>query len=224
MQTTQMIKVLLADDHVIVREGTRELIQRESGMMVVGEASDGVEAVEMSMKVHPDVVVMDIAMPRLNGIEATKQIKQLLPTTAILILTAYESEQYILAILEAGAAGFLLKNVKGTQLLEAIRSVYAGESVLQPSTTRRVIDQLINKAAKTEELSAVNPLTEREIEVLKMAARGVSNKDIADHLYLSNRTIQTHLSNIFKKLSVGSRTEAILYGLKRGWFIMEDLP
>ncbi|AQY73045.1 DNA-binding response regulator [Dehalococcoides mccartyi] len=224
MQTTQMIKVLLADDHVIVRESTRELIQRESGMMVVGEASDGVEAVEMSMKVHPDVVVMDIAMPRLNGIEATKQIKQLLPTTAILILTAYESEQYILAILEAGAAGFLLKNVKGTQLLEAIRSVYAGESVLQPSTTRRVIDQLINKAAKTEELSAVNPLTEREIEVLKMAARGVSNKDIADQLYLSNRTIQTHLSNIFKKLSVGSRTEAILYGLKRGWFIMEDLP
>ncbi|AQX73090.1 response regulator transcription factor [Dehalococcoides mccartyi] len=224
MQTTQMIKVLLADDHVIVREGTRELIQRESGMMVVGEASDGVEAVEMSMKVHPDVVVMDIAMPRLNGIEATKQIKQLLPTTAILILTAYESEQYILAILEAGAAGFLLKNVKGTQLLEAIRSVYAGESVLQPSTTRRVIDQLINKAAKTEELSAVNPLTERKIEVLKMAARGVSNKDIADQLYLSNRTIQTHLSNIFKKLSVGSRTEAILYGLKRGWFIMEDLP
>jgi DNA-binding NarL/FixJ family response regulator len=176
------------------------------------------------MKVHPDVVVMDIAMPRLNGIEATKQIKQLLPTTAILILTAYESEQYILAILEAGAAGFLLKNVKGTQLLEAIRSVYAGESVLQPSTTRRVIDQLINKAAKTEELSAVNPLTEREIEVLKMAARGVSNKDIADQLYLSNRTIQTHLSNISKKLSVGSRTEAILYGLKRGWFIMEDLP
>ncbi|WP_411814546.1 response regulator transcription factor [Dehalococcoides mccartyi] len=224
MQTTQMIKVLLADDHVIVREGTRELIQRESGMMVVGEASDGVEAVEMSMKVHPDVVVMDIAMPRLNGIEATKQIKQLLPTTAILILTAYESEQYILAILEAGAAGFLLKNVKGTQLLEVIRSVYAGESVLQPSTTRRVIDQLINKAAKTEEVSAVNPLTEREIEVLKMAARGVSNKDIADQLYLSNRTIQTHLSNIFKKLSVGSRTEAILYGLKRGWFIMEDLP
>ncbi|BAS31702.1 response regulator transcription factor [Dehalococcoides mccartyi] len=224
MQTTQMIKVLLADDHVIVRESTRELIQRESGMMVVGEASDGVEAVEMSMKVHPDVVVMDIAMPRLNGIEATKQIKQLLPTTAILILTAYESEQYILAILEAGAAGFLLKNVKGTQLLEAIRSVYAGESVLQPSTTRRVIDQLINKAAKTEELSAVNPLTEREIEVLKMAARGVSNKDIADQLYLSNRTIQTHLSNISKKLSVGSRTEAILYGLKRGWFIMEDLP
>ncbi|AQU03042.1 MAG: response regulator transcription factor [Dehalococcoides mccartyi] len=224
MQTTQMIKVLLADDHVIVREGTRELIQRESGMMVVGEASDGVEAVEMSMKVHPDVVVMDIAMPRLNGIEATKQIKQLLPTTAILILTAYESEQYILAILEAGAAGFLLKNVKGTQLLEAIRAVYAGESVLQPSTTRRVIDQLINKATKTEEVSAVNPLTDREIEVLKMAARGVSNKDIADQLYLSNRTIQTHLSNIFKKLSVGSRTEAILYGLKRGWFIMEDLP
>jgi len=224
MQTTQMIKVLLADDHVIVRESTRELIQRESGMMVVGEASDGVEAVEMSMKVHPDVVVMDIAMPRLNGIEATKQIKQLLPTTAILILTAYESEQYILAILEAGAAGFLLKNVKGTQLLEAIRAVYAGESVLQPSTTRRVIDQLINKATKTEEVSAVNPLTEREIEVLKMAARGVSNKDIADQLYLSNRTIQTHLSNIFKKLSVGSRTEAILYGLKRGWFIMEDLP
>jgi DNA-binding NarL/FixJ family response regulator len=167
---------------------------------------------------------MDIAMPNMNGIEATKQIKKILPSTAVLILTAYDSDQYIMALLEAGAAGYLLKNVRGNQLIEAIRAVFSGESILQPSTTRRVIDHLKVKATKTEEESAAETLTEREMEVLKLAAKGVSNRDIAEQLFVSTRTVQTHLSNIFKKLAVASRTEAILYGLKRGWFYMEELP
>jgi DNA-binding NarL/FixJ family response regulator len=218
------ITILLAEDHIIVREGTRELLQHQSDMEVVGEASDGEEAVILAKQLKPDVIVMDIAMPKLNGIEATKQIKKFRPATAVLILTAYDTDQYIMALLEAGAAGYLLKSVRGNQLIDAIRAVYAGESVLQPSTTRRVIEQLKAKASAEEEIPSFLPLSDREMEVLRLSAKGVSNKDIAETLFLSNRTVQSHLSNIFKKLAVASRTEAVLFGLKRGWFSMEDLP
>lgn len=227
MESTDRIKVLLADDHVIVREGTREMLERQTDMHVVAEANDGLDAIELARIYRPDVIVMDIAMPNMNGIEATREIKKLLPTTAILILTAYDSDQYVMALIEAGAAGYMLKNVRGNQLIDAIRAVHSGENILQPSTTRRVIDQLSkNNPAKHEEEadSLSHALTEREMEVLKLAAKGVSNRDIADQLFLSSRTVQTHLSNIFKKLNVASRTEAILYGLKRGWFYMEELP
>ena len=226
MESTDIIKILLADDHVIVREGTREMLERLPDMQVLAEASDGIESIELSRIYRPDVIVMDIAMPRMNGIEATKEIKKILPTTAVLILTAYDSDQYVMALIEAGAAGYMLKNVRGNQLIDAIRAVHSGESILQPSTTRRVIDQLnkTNAIISEEELSLSHSLTEREMKVLKLAAKGVSNKDIADKLYLSSRTVQTHLSNIFKKLNVASRTEAILFGLKRGWFYMEELP
>ncbi|MES0328853.1 MAG: response regulator transcription factor [Dehalococcoidales bacterium] len=218
------ISILLAEDHVIVREGTRELLQHQPDMEVVGEASDGEEAVTLAKQLKPDVIVMDIAMPKLNGIEATKQIKKFRPATAVLILTAYDTDQYIMALLEAGAAGYLLKSVRGNQLIDAIRAVYAGESVLQPSTTRRVIEQLKAKASGEEEIPSFLPLSDREMEVLRLSAKGVSNKDIAETLFLSNRTVQSHLSNIFKKLAVASRTEAVLFGLKRGWFSIEDLP
>lgn len=218
------ITILLAEDHIIVREGTRELLQHQPDMEVVGEASDGEEAVILAKQLKPDVIVMDIAMPRLNGIEATKQIKKFRPATAVLILTAYDTDQYIMALLEAGAAGYLLKSVRGNQLIDAIRAVYAGESVLQPSTTRRVIEQLKARASAEDEIPSFLPLSDREMEVLRLSAKGVSNKDIAETLFLSNRTVQSHLSNIFKKLAVASRTEAVLFGLKRGWFSMEDLP
>jgi NarL family two-component system response regulator LiaR len=218
------IKVLLAEDHVIVREGTGKLVWDEPDMEVVGEANDGEEAVELTTKLNPDVVVMDIAMPKLNGIEATKRIKDLNPATAVLILTAYDNDQYIFALLEAGAAGYLLKNVKGSELIEAIRAVHAGESVLHPAVTRRVIERLTTPAAGSTEAKTVEPLSEREMEVLKLAAKGISNKDIAGQLFLSPRTVQAHLANVFNKLGVGSRTEAVLYGLRRGWFTLEDLP
>lgn len=217
------IRILLAEDHVVVREGTRELVQREQDMEVIGEASDGEEAVQLTTRLQPDIVLMDIAMPRLNGIEATKQIKAIRPTTTVLILTAYDDDQYIFALLEAGAAGYLLKNMRGRELIDAIRAVYAGESVLHPRIARRVLNRFVPSATKPSEERTKDLVTERELEVLALAAKGMNNKDIAEHLFLSTRTIQAHLSHIFTKLDVGSRTEAILYGLRKGWFTLEDL-
>ncbi len=216
------IRVLLAEDHVMVREGTREFVQREPDMEVIGEAGDGEEAVRLAGKLKPDVVVMDIAMPKMNGIEATKQIKAHDPSIAVLVLTAYDNDQYIFALLEAGAAGYLLKGVRVNELIDAIRAVYAGESVLHPVVARRVVNRLVSPGGKETRPSEL--LSEREMEVLKLAATGVSNKDIAQQLFLSPRTVQVHLGNIFTKLGVASRTEAVLYALKRGWLTLEDLP
>ncbi len=217
------IKILLAEDHVVVREGTRELIQHEDDMEVVGEAGDGEEAVTLASRTQPDVIIMDVNMPRLNGIEATKKIKAMMPQTAILILTAYDNDQYVSALLEAGAAGYLLKNIKGRELIDAVRAVHAGESVLHPKIARKVLNRFATNSPRPEGEPTVELLSERELEVLKLAAKGLSNRDIAEQLFLSIRTVQAHLGNIFNKLDVGSRTEAILYGLKKGWFSVEDL-
>jgi NarL family two-component system response regulator LiaR len=217
------IKILLAEDHVVVREGTRELIQHEDDMEVVGEAGDGQEAVDISLRTKPDVIIMDITMPAMNGIEATKLIKVKQPTIAILILTAYDNDQYVSALLEAGAAGYLLKNIKGRELIDAIRAVHAGESVLHPKIARKVLNRFAIAGNKPEGDFVTDLLSEREMEVLKYAAKGLSNRDIAEQLFLSIRTVQAHLGNIFNKLDVGSRTEAILYGLKKGWFTIDDL-
>ncbi len=215
------IRVLLAEDHAIMREGTREFVQREPDMEVVGEAGDGEEAVKLAAQLKPDVIVMDIRMPKINGIEATKQIKLQFPSIAILILTAFDTDQYIFALLEAGAAGYLLKGVRAHELIDAIRAVYAGESVLHPVVASRVIRRVVTPIPETK---SVEPLSEREMEILKLAAKGISNKDIAEKVFLSPRTVQVHLGNIFNKLGVASRTEAVLFGLKRGWLSLEDLP
>jgi NarL family two-component system response regulator LiaR len=216
------IRVLLADDHVLVREGTRQLLEHETDFVVVAEANDGEEAVRLTAEASPDVVLMDIAMPKLNGIEATKQIKTLAPATAVLILTAYDDDQYVFALLEAGAAGYLLKNVRGRDLVEAVRAVHAGESVLHPVIARKVINRFSSPAAQAPEQEDPELLTERELEVLKLAARGMSNRDIANHLYLSVRTVQAHLSTIFAKMEVGSRTEAVVLALRKGWLTLDD--
>jgi NarL family two-component system response regulator LiaR len=219
----EKIRVLLAEDHVVVREGTRELIQREEDMEVVGEAGDGEEAIELAAELRPDVVIMDIAMPKVNGIEATKRIKELYPATAVLILTAYDNEQYIFALLEAGAAGYLLKNVRRSELIDAVRAVRAGESVLHPVVTHKVLERLRSGEGRPGEKGGSGDiLSEREMEVLRLASKGISNKDIARELVVSVRTVQAHLGNIFNKLGVGSRTEAVLYALRRGWFSLED--
>lgn len=216
------IKVVIADDHVVVREGTRELLEREDDLTVVGEAGDGEEAVRQVTKLKPDVAIIDIAMPKLNGIEATKQIKALYPATAVLILTAYDNDQYIFALLEAGAAGYLLKNVRGQEVVEAVRAVHAGESVLHPVVARKVLNRFVPSSREARDRE-VAELTDRELEVLKRAAKGLSNKDIAEELCLSVRTVQAHLGNIFSKLMVGSRTEAVVHGLRKGLLSLEDL-
>ncbi|MFA4835746.1 MAG: response regulator transcription factor [Dehalococcoidia bacterium] len=220
--SAERIRIIIADDHKVVREGTRELLQKEPDLEVVGEAGDGEEAVMLAKELKPDVAIMDIAMPRLNGIEATKQIKAISPSTAVLILTAYDYDQYVFALLEAGAAGYLLKDIRGQELIEAIRAVRAGESVLHPVIARKALDHFV-RAEDKDKTPRLQVLTDRETEVLRLAARGHGNKEIARDLGLSVRTVQAHLGNIFNKLKVGSRTEAVISGLRNGLLTLEDI-
>lgn len=219
----EKIKVFLAEDHVLMREGTREFLEREEDIEVVGEAGDGEETVRLATQLRPDVAIIDIAMPKLNGIEATKRIKAQNPSTAILILTAYDNDQYIFAVLDAGAAGYLLKSVDSQELVEAVRAVHAGESVLYPTVARKVLDRLAARRPKPVDEEGVERLTKREMDVLKLAAKGLRNKEIAEELVLSVRTVQGHLSNIFGKMQVGSRTEAVIKALRKGWLGLEDI-
>jgi DNA-binding NarL/FixJ family response regulator len=206
----------------VVREGTKELLEREKDLEVVAEASDGRSAVQMAIRQRPDVVVMDFAMPELNGIEATRQIKAIAPGIAVLVLTAYDSDQYIFGFLEAGAAGYLLKDVHIDEVIKAIRAVHAGESVLHPAIARRVIDRFVLPGERRAEPDALDDLTQREMDVLKLAAKGMSNREIAKELVISVRTVQTHLNNVFNKVGVGSRTEAVIHALRKGWITLED--
>jgi NarL family two-component system response regulator LiaR len=192
-------------------------------MSVVGEAGDGNEAVQLTADLHPDVIIMDIAMPKLNGIDATRRIKEIYPDSAILILSAYDDDQYVFALLEAGAAGYLLKDVPSDELVEAVRAVHAGESVLHPAIARKVINRFASPRGQGAVGSEPDQLSEREMEVLKLAAKGMTNLEIANDIALSVRTIQGHLSNIFSKMHVGSRTEAVIQALQRGWFTLDDI-
>ena len=218
------IRILLAEDHKVVREGTRRLLEPQNDFEIVGEASDGIEAVELAQKYKPDIVIMDVSMPRLNGIEATKQIKGIYPNMAVLVLTGYDDDEYVFALLEAGAAGYLLKESSGEELINAIRHVVTGEPVLHPKIMKKVLNRLRSPSEDQPAQSLVEVLSDREMEVLRLAARGMSNVEIADTLTLSVRTVQTHLRSIFNKLGVGSRSEAIVYGLKKGWLTLEELP
>ena len=217
------ITILLAENHVVVRESIRRFLEREANFEVVGEAGDGEEAVQMASQLKPDVIVMDISMPKLNGIEATKQIKALQPSAVVLILTAYDYEQYIFPLLEAGAAGYLLKDVSSRELISAIQTVHKGEAVLHPAVARKVMERLRQTKVEPTGERALDLLTKREITILKMAARGMSNSDMAQELHLSVRTIESHLGSIFNKLGVGSRTEAVIQAMKKGWFTLEEL-
>lgn len=215
----ERIRILIADDHALVREGTRRILEREEDLEVVGEAADGEEAVALAERLAPDVAVIDIGMPRMNGIEATRRIKEEHPEIGVLVLSVHDDDPYVYAILEAGAAGYLLKDVRGAELVEAVRSVRAGEAVLHPAIARKVLGRFRTAGGAEDGV----PLTEREIEVLRLAARGLSNKQIGARLGLSARTVQVHLGRIFRKLRVASRTEAVIHGLRRGWIRLEDL-
>ena len=217
------IKIMLAEDHVLVREGTKEMLDREEDMEVVAEAGDGEEAVRLVTEHDLDIVIMDIALPKLNGIEATKQIKEIKPGTAVLVLSAYDDDEYVFALLEAGAAGYLLKDVSTDALVEAIRAVQAGESMLHPAIARKVVNRFSRRLEGGKEETPIEELTDREIEVLQLAGKGITNREIADSLAISHRTAQAHLSHIFTKLGVGSRTEAVVYALRKGLLSFDDV-
>ena len=219
------IRVLLAEDHALVRQGIRELLQLEEDIEIVGEVGDGEEAVQLAERLEPDVILMDISMPKLDGIAATRLIKGAHPYISVLVLTAYDNEEFIFALLEAGAAGYLLKNVQSRQLINAIRAVYDGESVLHPDIAKKVLSRLslgTGKRPRQRKQAKEELLTERELEVLGLGAEGLANKQIAAELLLGERTVQTHWRNIFNKLGISSRTEAIVRGLSKGWITMRQ--
>jgi len=211
---------LIADDHPLVREALHRALEGEEDIEVVAEVGDGEEAVKFASELKPDVAVMDIVMPKLNGIEATRKIKEIAPDTAILILTAYDDDEYVLGLLDAGAAGYLLKSARGRDLVGAIRAIRSGESVLHP----KIIAKLLKRAtiAPAGKHKASELLSERESEILKLVTSGMSNKEIAEKLFLSQRTIKAHLTNIFNKLNVASRSEAIVKGLQWGLVTLEN--
>ncbi|MBI5283964.1 MAG: response regulator transcription factor [Chloroflexi bacterium] len=220
MRTTTSI--VLADDHAVFREGTRRLLAEEPDLKVVGEAANGEEAVAAVRSLKPDIVLMDVVMPGLNGVEATREIKRSQPGTAVLILTAYDDDRYVLGLLEAGAAGYLLKSAHSNELIQAIRAIAAGEAVLDPGVIAKLLSRATRKAAAPSEHSGEHP-TEREMDVLRLAGKGLANKEIAAELVLSVPTVKAHLVNIFNKMAVGSRTEAVLQAVRRGWIHMEDV-
>ena len=218
---TGRIRVVLAEDHTLVRQGTRRILEESGRIEVVGEAADGEEAVAEVGRHDPDMAIVDIGLPQLNGIEVTRRIKASHPHVGVLVLTVHDDDQYVFALLEAGAAGYLLKDVEGEELVHAVEAVAAGESVLHPAITHKVLARLSGGADEPEAVG--DPLTDREHEVLELAARGLPNKEIASALGVSVRTVEAHLSRVFHKLEVGSRTEAVLHGLRRGWFDLAGL-
>ena len=216
-------KILIADDHPLLRESLYQVLSNQRDMEVVAEAGDGEEAVNLVSQLKPDVTVMDIMMPKLNGIEASKQIKKVAPNTAILILTAYDNDNYVLGLLEAGAAGYLLKSARGQDLVEAVRAIQAGESVLHPSIIEKLIKRAMDKSVGTVEAKVAGLLSDRELKILKVLASGMSNKQIAEKLSINLRTVKAHMSNIFTKMNVASRSEALIKALRLGLLTLEDI-
>ncbi len=223
--------MLLCDDHAVVREGTRRLLEEEPDIEVVGEASDGLEAIEMVRKLSPHVVAMDVSMPRMNGIDATRKIKEIAPSVSVLALTAYDDFAYVTSLLESGASGYLLKSARSEELVAAIRATALGESVLDSRVASEVFARLARRgpAPAPEAVESVpgqdgaEKLTAKELQVLRLAASGRSNKEIAQALDLSPRTVQTHLASVFSKMGVASRTEAVIKALRSGLLTQADL-
>jgi DNA-binding NarL/FixJ family response regulator len=217
----EKIKVLIADDHPAFREGLRRLLEEAPDLEVVAVTEDGKEAVDSAKKLQPDVGILDVAMPYLDGIEAAKLIGEVSPATKILMLSAAKFAAQVKAALQAGAAGFLLKNAPVEEIIRAIRMVQAGKGVYDLKAAGQFLRQLATRNAFID--GEDNGISPREIQVLKLVARGASNRAIARQLDISGRTTQTHLNNIFSKLKVNSRSEAVFTALKEGWISLDDL-
>lgn len=207
------IRILIIDDHAVVREGQRALIETEPGMELVGEGTDGIEAIQLTKSLEPDVILIDLLMPRMGGIEAIEKIKAENSKVNILVLTSFAEDEKVFSAIKAGALGYLLKDATPQELLAAIRQVYRGE----PSMDSAVAHKLMRELQRSSDLPLTEePLTEREVDVLKLVAQGLTNQDIADKLVISERTVRTHVSHILDKLHLANRTQAALYALKEG--------
>jgi NarL family two-component system response regulator LiaR len=217
------IRIILADDHPLLRQALRSVLEKYSDFEVIAEAHDGEEAVKLATKLIPDVVIMDISMPRLNGLEATKQIKKSYPAIAVLVLTVHSDKEHVLSILQAGASGYLTKSVYGDEVVHAIRALVAGETVLSPSVSRQIFKYAFQYINEPASLDTGNKFSIRELEIIRLAARGISNKDIALRLNISLRTVKGHLADIFLKLNTASRTEAVIVSLRKGILTLDDI-
>lgn len=206
------IRILLADDHHIVRAGIRQLLEGASDLQVIAEAGDGEEAQTLIQQHKPDVAVLDIQMPKASGIEVTRWVRSHMPDVGVLILTAYDDDPYVMAVLQAGANGYVLKTGQADELIQAVRDVHEGKSALDPNITRKLMSNLF----KGPEKKLVDPLTDRELDVLRLAAKGYTNKAIGMQLTISDRTVQGHLAHIFAKLQANSRTEAVMRAVSLG--------
>jgi DNA-binding NarL/FixJ family response regulator len=211
-----MTRILIADDQELVRTGFRVVLDAEPDLEVVGEAADGLAAIEAVNSLHPDVVLMDIRMPNLDGIEATRRIAASDGSPHVLVLTTFDLDDYVYEALRAGASGFLLKDARAEELCNAVRTVAAGEALLSPAITRRLIESYTRRPPPTERPSALAELTPREVEVLKLIARGLSNAAIAGELIVADATVKTHVARIFSKLDLHDRAQAVVLAYESG--------
>jgi len=217
--TKKPIRLLVVDDQGIVRKGIRALLAEVKGMLVVGEASDGLEAIDQAEALHPDVILMDLVMPKLDGIEAIRRIKVKLPDVQILALTSFAADDKVFPAIKAGALGYLLKDSDPEDLITAIKNVQRGQPFLHPSIARKVLEELSHPTGNPP---TPDPLTEREVEVLQLVGQGISNQEIAERLVISEATVRTHIGNILLKLHLANRVQAALYALRKGLSSLED--
>lgn len=208
------IRVLIVDDHAVVREGSRQLLEQDEQLEVVGEAGTGEEAIRLASRLAPDVVLMDLALPDMTGVEAARHIRERAPDIKVVVLSAYDDQDYVVAAMDVGAAAYLLKTVRGKDVVDAIHAVQQGQVILHPA----VAAKLRRSMRQSEDVEPL--LSPREMEILRLAAKGLHNKDIAQELSISVRTVEGHLSHILTKLDVTSRTEAVVYGAARHWFAL----